>query len=133
MEKERSGPHRTVEKWLQEAGISYESEYKSFPPFSLDLYLPEWNLGIEVDGPYHLRHRDAERDTKLSCRYGVLVLHIKTAVMKKEATQRIIQEFIEQNAATVERRKQRMRTINCLLYTSPSPRDRQRSRMPSSA
>ena len=26
-----------------------------------------------------------------------------------------------------------MRLINCLLYTSPSPRDRQKSRMPSSA
>ena len=25
------------------------------------------------------------------------------------------------------------KTINCLLYTSPSPRDRTRSRMPSSA
>ena len=25
------------------------------------------------------------------------------------------------------------RTIDCLLYTSPSPRDRQKSRMPSSA
>ena len=25
------------------------------------------------------------------------------------------------------------KTINCLLYTSPSPRDRQKSRMPSSA
>ena len=25
------------------------------------------------------------------------------------------------------------RTISCLLYTSPSPRDRQKSRMPSSA
>ena len=26
-----------------------------------------------------------------------------------------------------------IKTINCLLYTSPSPRDRQKSRMPSSA
>ena len=27
----------------------------------------------------------------------------------------------------------RLRTVTCLLYTSPSPRDRQKSRMPSSA
>ena len=27
----------------------------------------------------------------------------------------------------------RVRIVNCLLYTSPSPRDRQKSRMPSSA
>ena len=29
--------------------------------------------------------------------------------------------------------KKLKRTANCLLYTSPSPRDRQKSRMPSSA
>ena len=29
--------------------------------------------------------------------------------------------------------KESIRDINCLLYTSPSPRDRTRSRMPSSA
>ena len=29
--------------------------------------------------------------------------------------------------------KDRLETLTCLLYTSPSPRDRQKSRMPSSA
>ena len=29
--------------------------------------------------------------------------------------------------------KKEIEAINCLLYTSPSPRDRQKSRMPSSA
>ena len=33
---------------------------------------------------------------------------------------------VEANAPTVE-------FVDCLLYTSPSPRDRQKSRMPSSA
>ena len=28
---------------------------------------------------------------------------------------------------------ERMESLDCLLYTSPSPRDRQKSRMPSSA
>ena len=28
---------------------------------------------------------------------------------------------------------EKMLTLSCLLYTSPSPRDRQKSRMPSSA
>ena len=31
------------------------------------------------------------------------------------------------------RAKERVKTYSCLLYTSPSPRDRTRSRMPSSA
>ena len=46
------------------------------------------------------------------------------------------------NAAIVTSRKKvykdvdltfAVRTMGCLLYTSPSPRDRQKSRMPSSA
>ena len=37
----------------------------------------------------------------------------------------------EQAAAAVDQRKSLFKT--CLLYTSPSPRDRQKSRMPSSA
>ena len=38
-------------------------------------------------------------------------------------------------AATVfiVRRRKKGKCIGCLLYTSPSPRDRQKSRMPSSA
>ena len=32
-----------------------------------------------------------------------------------------------------EKEEQLLEIINCLLYTSPSPRDRTRSRMPSSA
>ena len=36
-------------------------------------------------------------------------------------------ELIDRERRMVERR------ISCLLYTSPSPRDRQKSRMPSSA
>ena len=32
-----------------------------------------------------------------------------------------------------ERAKMDIQSLSCLLYTSPSPRDRQKSRMPSSA
>ena len=33
----------------------------------------------------------------------------------------------------IDKRENRSNLNNCLLYTSPSPRDRQKSRMPSSA
>ena len=36
-------------------------------------------------------------------------------------------------AITILRRLEKQRKESCLLYTSPSPRDRQKSRMPSSA
>ena len=37
------------------------------------------------------------------------------------------------NTITLMREKARTQYSNCLLYTSPSPRDMRRSRMPSSA
>ena len=37
------------------------------------------------------------------------------------------------NRRRLERRARRLELLNCLLYTSPSPRDRQKARMPSSA
>ena len=37
------------------------------------------------------------------------------------------------NAASAQKPTAVMDAMNCLLYTSPSPRDRTRSRMPSSA
>ena len=51
---------------------------------------------------------------------------------------RIFKEFIKENPEiwTPKLKKElyeACRTIICLLYTSPSPRDRTRSRMPSSA
>ena len=40
---------------------------------------------------------------------------------------------IEAEIAKIEPKKVVKRLVTCLLYTSPSPRDRTRSRMPSSA
>ena len=40
---------------------------------------------------------------------------------------------LEATRALVKMLEEREQDNNCLLYTSPSPRDRQKSRMPSSA
>ena len=43
-------------------------------------------------------------------------------------------ELLEENQRLMDENKKLSESIkNCLLYTSPSPRDRTRSRMPSSA
>ena len=52
----------------------------------------------------------------------------------KEYTQAELNEFSNEQKMMIQHRDDLMNKINsCLLYTSPSPRDRTRSRMPSSA
>ena len=83
----------------------------------------------------------------------VSAIHSKTSTLrdeqfgdelrsKDEAILRIRTEFTEQQQAKQERwanllretqNRYRAELAACLLYTSPSPRDRQKSRMPSSA
>ena len=45
----------------------------------------------------------------------------------------IAQKAAAENVATAQAKAAELLDSSCLLYTSPSPRDRQRSRMPSSA
>ena len=48
-------------------------------------------------------------------------------------TLNIHQKTLLENIFPIKELAERLDTENCLLYTSPSPRDRQKSRMPSSA
>ena len=53
---------------------------------------------------------------------------------KKERKKKVkTDEKTEEEKRRMEERKKRLQQKLCLLYTSPSPRDRQKSRMPSSA
>ena len=77
--------------------------------------------GIEMsDIPSQIKRQAMDRDFQPSVRIG------KTGV-----TENIVDEIRGQ----LKKRKLVKIKINkgCLLYTSPSPRDRQKSRMPSSA
>ena len=46
---------------------------------------------------------------------------------------RLDEELEQQQKRSDEKLEQQQKRSDCLLYTSPSPRDRQKSRMPSSA
>ena len=61
---------------------------------------------------------------------GVAIVYKKDSI---EITQVKVEGNFEVVAALGRRTAQRRKIITCLLYTSPSPRDRQKSRMPSSA
>jgi hypothetical protein len=57
------------------------------------------------------------------------------AMVEARKTSLLLSRYIDATIAGIERGPvdELERTKNCLLYTSPSPRDRQKSRMPSSA
>jgi len=103
--KFRSKPHRRIESLLEEININFESE-KYFLPYTVDIYLPEWHLAIEADGPYHSKNKDKVRDGWLNERYGLLLLRVDVKVWrsKKYLQDRII-EFIEEHADSYTERK----------------------------
>lgn len=102
----RTGPHRQIEKRLNEAGLSYLSEYEGFPPKRLDIYLPEWHLCVEIDGHRHSKPKDEARDAFLQ-EQGVLTLRLATRSPAKEWSQESLRQiiwFIEQHAGTAPER-----------------------------
>lgn len=72
----RSGPHKKAENILDQIGLNYESE-RSFPPYTVDIYLPEWHIGVEIDGPQHSAKKDRKRDDYLLENYGLYLLRLK--------------------------------------------------------
>ena len=74
----------------------------------------------------------------------VLITTILLSTPEKDFSGVVIHEFDNEIACDIELKKQQnvnvlfsdifeVKVDSCLLYTSPSPRDRTRSRMPSSA
>ena len=61
--------------------------------------------------------------------------HRKIPFIQPDENDHMIRELTDFNDMAIELGKSKVHRliISCLLYTSPSPRDRQKSRMPSSA
>lgn len=105
METERTRPHRAVERVLDRIGVNYLSECTDFPPYRLDIYIAEWHLCIEVDGPAHFKTRDKWRDRAMLEQYGVPTLRIQGRP-KLHETQTAIEQFIHTHAETTATRRQ---------------------------
>ena len=97
-------------------------------------------------GPSYLKHRPARKAKPVmcatllrACRSSLEAMHHCefTPVPTSELTPRIFFVFFSLLAFFFIRRNKSDTggepIVSCLLYTSPSPRDRQKSRMPSSA
>lgn len=93
--KQRSKPHQRVESILDEMMVNYLSEYP-MPPYCLDIFLPEWRIGLEIDGPMHSKHKDKLRDEVIMNKYGVPILRISALKwFTKEKIKKEVTLFIE--------------------------------------
>jgi very-short-patch-repair endonuclease len=109
---ERSKPHRRIENILDQMGLNYLSEFK-FPPYIVDIYLPEWHLAIEVDGPFHSKGKDYVRDRYILEFDGVPILRINATIWNSTTKLKaMILKFIEDNAVEVEERKDKWSTAH---------------------
>lgn len=97
-ETTRSGFHRFVETRLGPDFLhqNFVSECTDFPPYQLDIYLPEWHACVEVDGPYHLSKKDIERDAYLWEHYRISTYRINAKNGLRH------DEVIEQLTAAIE-------------------------------
>ena len=60
----------TVASWVKEAGLGIILE-EDFPPYIVDIYIPDLHLGIELDGPFHMKKKDRNRDEYLRVEYNL--------------------------------------------------------------
>lgn len=80
--------HRIVTKWLDEFGVGYIEEY-SVGQYSVDIYLPDTKVGVEVDGPQHNKRKDVIRDAAIERATGMRIVRIKVGTKKDRALARI--------------------------------------------
>ena len=90
-----------VLEWVRATGLGANAQ-EDFPPYVADVYVPDLELVIEVDGPLHMKKRDKKRDLDLKTKYGVDTWRIPLKKMaksyKNEFTaelQKIIQKKID--------------------------------------
>lgn len=87
--------------------IRFLSEDEEFPPYRVDLYLPDYHAVIEVDGPSHNRKKDSVRDAWLEQRYYLPTLRIKAKGPWSSQTklENTIWEFLKEQKESFQERK----------------------------
>jgi very-short-patch-repair endonuclease len=57
-------------------------EELDFPPYRVDLYLPDYHMAVEIDGPLHNIRQDEKRDNDLFNEYKLLVFRISSRYLR---------------------------------------------------
>ena len=86
--------HRTVCRWLDELDVGYTEEYP-VGQYTIDIYIPDMRLGVELDGPQHVKKKDIIRDHKiLTAGMAVVqIVRIKVGTKKAEALSAILKDY----------------------------------------
>ena len=82
-----------VSKWLNEIGLEHSLE-EEFPPYWADIYIHDIKLAIELDGAFHLKKRDAKRDSHFLEEYGVTTWRIENEMVKVRNKDNFIKELM---------------------------------------
>ena len=73
-----SDAHARVIKLLEACGLCLQEEV-DFPPFRIDIYLPDYHVCIEVDGPHHSERANRLRDRELKSIYRLPTFRINVS------------------------------------------------------
>lgn len=82
-----------LNKIIQKLGFQTIMEYE-IGGYVIDIYLPNFNLGVEFDGIFHWRRRDEKRDRYLEEQFGIKTLRV-TDLKNKELEEKIREFIIE--------------------------------------
>lgn len=102
-----TGGHRKLHALLEAMDYVVEDEH-SAPPYSIDCYLPEVNVGVEYDGkPFHSggvkQAKDSLRDRTILEEYGIPIIRtsaIDLQVKNLDSTREALRLFIEEHGQT---------------------------------
>jgi len=84
--------HRKVVRRLERINIPCMVEV-DFPPYKIDIYIPDAHIGVEVDGPHHSEKKDKKRDKYLMDTYNLPIIRLTMGQAKKaHSVKEIVQE-----------------------------------------
>ena len=93
--RKKDTPHELmVLEWVRSTGLDANPQ-EDFPPYVVDVYIPDMKLGIEIDGPLHLSRKDKKRDQELKNNYGVDIWRLPLKILKVSYKEEFISELME--------------------------------------
>ena len=83
-----------VNSWIKDLGIGTEME-KEFGSYFVDIFIPDLELGIEIDGPQHMKKRDSKRDDYITSNHNIDIWRIAIKDMTAGYKQRFIDRIMK--------------------------------------